>query len=471
MSAIRFLLNQTLVTEQAPAGTPLLDAIRRNHHLTGSKEGCREGDCGACLVLLGKLEQGRLVYRPATACLVPLGAVAGLHVVTIEGLSTDHLNPIQQALVEQGGIQCGFCTPGIVVALTAFFLNGASSDADAAIDAVAGNLCRCTGYAGIKRAMRQLCGQFDLAESPLENRMNDCLRWQVLPAYFAEVPAQLADLRVVETADQSEVATLIAGGTDLMVHQTFDAKRLHFLRVADDGDGIRLEAGQCRIVATTTIEQLRRSPLLQNLLPAIAEDLKLLCSARVRQQATIGGNLANASPIADLAVMFLALDAGLTLDIQGRQRNLPLRAFFLGYKQTACQAGEQIAEIRFDAATSANFSFEKVAKRMHLDIASVNSAMSVRLAGGVIESVHLAAGGLAPVPLYLSATCDYLRGRTVNPETVLAAAAIAQTEIAPISDLRGSAEYKRLLFRQLFFAHFLKLFPEPICWEALHATG
>lgn len=474
MNTIRFSLNATTVSEPATDGTPLLDVIRHNRHLTGSKEGCREGDCGACLVLIGRLEQNRLAYRPATACLVPIRKIAGQHVVTIEGLSGDTPNPIQRALIEQGGIQCGFCTPGIVVALTAFFLNSPASDVEAALDAVAGNLCRCTGYAGIKRAIQQLCEQFDLSLSPPENRLQDCLRWQLLPPYFANAAQQLADFPVAETETQTNPMTRIAGGTDWMVHHDTSAcdANLAFHATLADHDCVRLHNQRCRIAAASTIEQLRTSPVLQTLLPTLAEDLKLLCSAPIRQHATLGGNLANASPIADLAVLFLALDAGLTLEKNGHRRSLALREFFLRYKQTALQAGEQIVEIDFDVSTPASgFSFEKVGKRIHLDIASVNSALAIRLSGESIEEAHLAVGGVAATPLYLGATSDYLRGKPLKPETVLAAAAITQTEIAPISDLRGSADYKRLLFRQLFFAHFLKLFPEQIGWEALHALG
>ncbi len=473
MTTISFLLNQIVVTEYAPESTPLLDIVRYRRHLTGCKEGCREGDCGACLVLLGTLEVGKLVYRPATSCLVPVGALTGRHVVTIEGLSGDTPNVVQQALVEQGGIQCGFCTPGIVVALTAFFLNSLTSDVDAAIDAVAGNLCRCTGYAGIKRALRQLCEQFDLAQSTPEKRLQDCLNWRLLPAYFAGIEAQLASLPAPtpSVSQMKETGILIAGGTDLMVHraQSATAPNLQFLPGAADQECIRLDGERCRISALATIEQLRTSPVLQELLPTIAEDLKLLCSAPIRQHATLGGNLANASPIADLAVFFLALDAELMLEKDGSGRSLPLRQLFLAYKQTALQPGERIAEISF--AVVSRFSFEKVCKRMHLDIASVNSALSISLQAEQIADVHLAAGGVAPIPIYLAATCDYLLGKAVNAKTVLAAAAIAQTEITPISDLRGSIEYKRLLFRQLFFAHFLKLFPEQIRWEDLHAFG
>ncbi|QPK65028.1 FAD binding domain-containing protein [Methylomonas sp. LL1] len=474
MATSVFLLNRTRVEIDAAPATPVLDLIRRHWRLTGCKEACREGDCGACLVLLGKREQALMTYQPATACLLPLGAVAGRHLVTIEGLNAEQLNPLQQALVDCGAIQCGFCTPGLVVALTAFFLNSPRSDADAAIDAVAGNLCRCTGYSGIKRAIHRLCAQFDLTDSTPENRINDCIEWRLLPDYFAHIARQLAAMTDA-AEDQQAQALLVGGGTDLFVRQAdgLSGRTLRFLPSAGNRDCARMDGQQCRIDAMANIEQLRASPLLQSLLPSIARDLTLLCSAPIRQHATLGGNLANASPIGDLSVFFLALDASVRLGIDNSRRGIRLRDFFGGYKQTACRAGEQLLEISFDCpAPAVRFSFEKVSKRTFLDIASVNSAMSIRLLDdGRIDTVHLSAGGVAPIPLYLSATCDYLRGKPISADSVREAAAIAQNEISPICDLRGSVAYKRLLLRQLIYAHFLKLFPDLLVWEALHATG
>ncbi len=473
MAGGAFILNRDCIDLVGlPAGAPLLDVVRHRQRLTGCKEACREGDCGACLILLGKPEHDRLVYRPMVSCLLPLAAVTGCHVVTIEGLNGEQLNPIQQALVDEGAIQCGFCTPGIVLALTAFFLNGERSDFDAAVDAVAGNLCRCTGYSGIKRAIGKLCAQFDLAESPPANRLRDGIAWRILPEYFGGIAERLAALPKAEGADFDQ-AVLVGGGTDLWV-QRADAlldPALNLLAAAGP-ECVKLENGQCCIDAAASIEQLRTSTVLQACLPTLAADLQCVASAPIRQRATLAGNLANASPIADLAVLFLALDATLDLASSAASRSLPLRKFFLGYKHTALLAGEMLRAVRFDLAVAeSGFSFEKVAKRSHLDIANVNSACSIRLENGAIASVHLAAGGIAPVPLYLAATCDYLLGKTIDAQVVLAAAGIAQTEIAPISDLRGSAEYKRLLLRQLLFAHFLKLFPGRLTWEALHAQG
>ncbi|MGR8951994.1 MAG: FAD binding domain-containing protein, partial [Gammaproteobacteria bacterium] len=371
-------------------------------------------------------------------------------------------------------IQCGFCTPGIVIALTAFFLNGSASDVAAATDAVAGNLCRCTGYSGIKRAINALCSRFDLSGSPPENRINDCIDWQLLPHYFASIPERLAALPATRPLACAPGAVQVAGGTDLFVRHPAQlcTRPLSFLPPADSPEGVRLQDGRCIVDAAATVEQLRTSAVLQTLFPSISEDFKMICSAPIRHRATVGGNLVNASPIGDLSVFFLALDARLRIVSPNQERSIRLRDFFMAYKQIDCGPDERLQDISFELPeASAGFSFEKVGKRTYLDIASVNSALLIEHSDGMIKKVHLSAGGVAPMPLYLSATCAYLQGKTVHPESVRGAVRIAQSEIAPISDGRGSADYKRLLFRQLIFAHFLKLFPEQLSWEALDATA
>jgi xanthine dehydrogenase small subunit len=468
----RFLLNRNSVEESVPPGELLLDIIRYNRGLTGTKEACREGDCGACQILVGEHINDRIHYQAVNACLLPVGAIAGQHVVTIEGLNSEQLNPIQRALVENGAIQCGFCTPGLVMALTGFFLNSTHSDESAALDSIAGNLCRCTGYVGFKRAVSALCQQFDLSASPLERRIEDLVAWQILPSYFATVPEMLSQYLAGKISEPLDNAVLIAGGTDLFVQkpQKLYSQPLHFLSNESLHPLIRKQNSDCIINALTTIEQIRTSLLLQSCFPLLAEDFKLICSAPIRQRATLGGNLINASPIGDLAVFFLALDTQLILLSGSQLRTVPLQQFFQGYKQIDLKPGERLLEVRFEIPTQVGrFSYEKVSKRMYLDIASVNSAMLIQEQAKKISKVHLSAGGVAPFPLYLAKTCAYLVGQNVCLETVKTAAEIALSEIAPISDTRGSAQYKRLLLQQLLYAHFVKLFPESFKGEVFNA--
>ena len=470
--AYSFLLNNHHVEENVPPGALLLDIIRRNRGLTGTKEACRAGDCGACQLLSGQLFNGRVRYRAVNACLLPMGAISGHHVVTIEGLNSGQLSPVQQALVDNGAIQCGFCTPGLVMALTGFFLNSALSDESAALDSIAGNLCRCTGYVGIKRAVKQLCQQYHLAMSSPERRIDDLIAWKILPAYFAGVPDSLSRYPANKASEPPDTAVLVAGGTDLFVQnpQKLHSQPLYFLSNESRQALIAQENTDFVIDALATIEQIRTSPLLPACFSRLADDFKLICSAPVRQRATVGGNLVNASPIGDLSVLFLALDARLILGSGAQTRVVPLRQFFQGYKQIDLKPGERLSAIRFEIpATDCRFNYEKVCKRRHLDIAAVNSALLIREQDGKINTVHISAGGVAPFPLYLAKTCAYLLGRTVDLETVKTAAQMAQTEIAPISDTRGSAHYKRLLLRQLLCAHFAVLFPEIFQGETFNA--
>ena len=242
----------------------------------------------------------------------------------------------------------------------------------------------------------------------------------------------------------------------------------HPLVFLDAVENIEHSQQRCTISATTRIETLRLSPLIQQLFPQIENDFKLICSMPVRQQATVGGNLINASPIGDLTIFFLALDATLILKSQNQQRAHPLRQFFKTYKQIELHANEQLIEIHFSCPESPlNFSFEKVSKRTYLDIASVNSAMLIEVLDDSIKTIHISAGGVAAIPLYLKRTCRFLQAKTISADVIKQALDIAQTEISPQSDSRGSATYKRLLLKQLLIAHFLKLLPDLLQWEHL----
>ena len=471
---MNFILNNEAQNPQLPPGTVVLDYLRYYKRLTGSKEGCREGDCGTCMILLGHWTKKKLSYGAVNSCLLPLGEVESKHVVTIEGLNRNTLNPIQQAIVDQGATQCGYCTPGLVVALTAFFVSHSHvDDLNEALAAVGGNICRCTGYVSFKRVIEHLYNRFDLTELTTTDRLKRLVDWQILPDYFLHVSSRLEQLAVHKQeafVGASSSTTLVAGGTDLFVEKadTLREAELEFLSRRKLLSGIRISQNCCHIGAMTNVEEIRCSPIMRHYFPSITEDFKLICSAPVRNRATIGGNIINGSPIGDLIIFFLALNASVTLN-DGRQcRELNLKDLFKGYKQLDIKPHELLESIHFKLPRKpASFNFEKVSKRTYLDIASVNSAMCINVDQGVIQQIHLSAGGVAPIPLYLTTTVEYLRGKVLKGEHVCQATEIAQTEISPQADVRGSVEYKRLLLRQLIFAHFISLFPEQITWEAL----
>ena len=458
----------------------LLDILRDDLGLTGTKDGCREGDCGACMVLLGVAQPNGISYRTVNSCLLPLGDVAGRHVVTIEGLIQTDLSPIQRALIEEGAIQCGYCTPGLVVALTGFLLRGVPISADHGIAALGGNICRCTGYVAIRRAIGRLCDRFSNLE-PSERhsspaRIAALVAGGILPRYFLDVPDRLKSLstdaegRATEEEPAVRSSVLVAGGTDLFVTRADELRdaELTFLSRREDLQRIHIEGDSCRIGAATLLTAIEASPIIRRLLPDLSRHFGRIASVSIRNRATLAGNIVNASPAGDLSVIFLALNATVVLGRGNQQRDVLLRDFFRGYKVLDIAADEMVKEIRFpvlDATT--RFHFEKVGRREHLDIASVNSAIRLRIRDELIVEAHMAAGSVAPVPLYLQKTAAFLRGQPISAATARAAAAVAGSEISPISDVRGSAEYKRALLPRLVLAQFLTLFPDHIREEDL----
>jgi xanthine dehydrogenase small subunit len=471
VGSIHLIVNGREISTALPGGTVLLDFLRREQHLTGVKEGCREGDCGACTVLLGRLEGNRVRYRAVASCLLPLAEAEGRHVVTVEGLNGAGLTPVQQAFADANASQCGFCTPGLVVALSAFLLESPTLEVEEAIEALEGNLCRCTGYAAIRRAVSVVTARFAGRLPSPEERLPALVEAKVVPVGFLEIPARLAALPVSARTAHGREGEWVAGGTDLFVQRAEPLvdSPLQLLSRRPDCSGIELDdEKRVRLGAATPLEELRLSPLLAQWLPDLRAYLTLVSDLSIRNRATVGGNIVNASPIGDLSVMLLALGAELELHEGRHRRAMALEDFFLGYKQLALHRGEWIGAVRFTPPGSGvRFLFEKVSKRTWLDIASVNSAACLELRDGRIVQARLAAGGVAPVPLQLKATGRFLEGKEPSADALRGAVAAADGEISPISDIRGSAAYKKRLLHRLLAAHLLALQPGCIPAEEL----
>ncbi len=448
---MKFILNQKIIETNEPLGIPTLDFLRKIG-IKGVKESCHEGDCGACMVLLGDLKDNTLVYKATTSCLLPLGEIAGKHLVTIEGLNQNGLNPIQQAFVDTGGTQCGFCTPGIIISLTGFFINSNLEKNDI-LTAIEGNICRCTGYASIIRATQLLSDHISVVKKSNKERIPTLIDADILPAYFSDISEQLKELKKVPKHNKG---TYVAGGTDLFVQNKTLVDPVFLSEM--DLSGVWSDKTHIYVGAMTDTESIRTSVELNSVLN-IEKHLSKVSSLPIRQKATIGGNIVNASPIGDLTIYFLALDAEISLKFEDKNRIIKLKDFFKGYKMLDLKKGEILEWVRIRKEKKL-FSFEKVAKRMHGDIASVNSALSLKLDNKIIREPHLSAGGIGPIPMYLEKTSIFLENKEISSDLIKGAAQITDKEISPIDDVRGSALYKRLLLRQLIYAHFIKLFPE-----------
>ncbi len=457
---IKFILNNKNIATGLPPGMVLLDFVRYHQHLMGTKVGCNEGDCGACTMLIGELKNNELQYRSLTSCLTPLGNVHGKHVVTVEGLNMEGLNPIQQAMYDESATQCGFCTPGFVVSLAGFCLSAKTATAPNAIAHIDGNICRCTGYKSIERAAAKVAELMQGRQQ--EEPTLFVSEKKILPEWFAGIKQRLYAL-VTEVNGQLHSSTAtewVGGGTDVYVqkHEVLQEAAIRFLLDDERLKGISQKGNRCIIGASATVTELSESPVMQQYFPRLQEYIKLVSSTPIRNIATVGGNLINASPIGDLTIFLLALDATLLFSNGEQKRELPLRQLYKGYKTLDKQAGEQLESISFELpGADTFFHFEKVSKRTNLDIASVNSAICITMQGDTIQDIRISAGGVAPIPKLLDRTNDLLKGKTVNDSTIAEAIAIAQTDISPISDARGTADYKRLLLSQLIKAHFLTL--------------
>jgi xanthine dehydrogenase small subunit len=457
---VQFILNDKLVNAEQASGSTVLDYIRYYKRLVGTKIGCREGDCGACTILVGDFENGKLVYRSMTSCLMPLGNAHGKHILSVEGINMKELTPVQQAMVDTNGTQCGFCTLGFVMSFTGFVLNDTAKKYEDAIAAIDGNICRCTGYKSIERAAAILSEKIN--DKPGQETIAWLVQQKFIPEYFLQIKDRLKNLKeTIQTPvtgiNTAEQKLMLGGGTDLIVQKALTVKKADVTHLFDNSNlqEIRFENGQCHIGAAVTVTAFAESELIQDIFPGLHKYIKLISSTPIRNMATMAGNLVNASPIGDMSIFFLALDSDIVLNRNGSTRTIKLKDFYKAYKQTDKAADEVIEKIIFMPPHKNSFNFEKVSKRTHLDIASVNSACQLQLnEGGSIKDIHLSAGGVAPFPKYLAATCSFLNGKRIDDGTLKEAIAIMNEEIAPISDARGTAEYKKLLLRQLFLAHF-----------------
>ncbi len=477
---IKFILNDQFTKTDLPAGTTVLDFVRYHKNLKGTKIGCREGDCGACTILVGEINDDSIKYRSMTSCLMPLANANGKHIVTVEGINkpNNELTEVQRAMVDESGTQCGFCTVGFVMSLTGFCLDETEKSCEMAISSIDGNICRCTGYKSIERAAELISSQLSVVSSQ-NNSLEIAVEKGIVPEYFSGIKNRLSEL--IASNPKSKIQNLksffVGGGTDLYVQRPEELIYASAENLFDDADLRFIEETNefIEIGASVTVTDLLVSPVMQKLFPNLYKHLKLVSSTPIRNMATLGGNFVNASPIGDMTVWFLALDASIVFN-SGRE--ISLREFYLGYKTLAKSENEFIKLIRFRKDIQ-HFNFEKVCKRTYLDIASVNTAISLRVSSPtvkegfptynkarahawatdtVIVDAHVSAGGVAPIPLYLKKTSEFLRNKEINDETILQASEILQFEISPISDVRGSESYKRLLLKQLFTAHFVEMF-------------
>ena len=462
---IHFWLNGEPLTAEIPPAQTTLEFLHNNQHLYGTKCSCNEGDCGACTVVIAQVKEGNIVYEAINSCLYTAAKLNGKHLITIEGLGTlEQLHPIQQVMLENHSLQCGYCSPGFVMSLFALLANTSHPEEEEILSALEGNLCRCASYQSILRAAKELSANYtfnDIVPAWCRDIEKQLFSFKdtskmieksgnlLFPCSQYIVPQKLSELTDI-LANIPE-AVFIAGGTDVMVRMNVQKEEIPVLidlselqelkQIQYTNRGIIIGAG-------VTYSDILHSGIIKTDLPCLYVLVKKIASRQIRNIATLAGNIANASPIGDTLPLLLVLDASLTLFSSTGIRELPLRDFFLDYRKTRLQQNEIIKGIMIPIPAKETFiRTQKAAKRKAVDISSVVSAIKIETNSGKIKEAKLAFGGVAPIPKLSYNFSELLMekpGEEINPIEI---AEIVADEFNPISDVRGSKEYRKILIR------------------------
>lgn len=469
-NSIRFILNSEEInlTDVRPDQT-LLDFLRLERRLRGSKEGCAEGDCGACTVLVGRLAGDDIIYDSVTACIRFVASLDGCHVVTVEHLAAKDgtLHPVQQAMVDHHGSQCGFCTPGFVMSLYGLWMREPHPSTPAIEKALQGNLCRCTGYAPIIKAAKAISSYGAPEADPLRaeriamkdriKAINDGHRVEIGDdASQVIIPANLDDFAAVY--ESLPEARIVAGSTDVGLWVTkfmrpigpaiFIGNLPELRRIAENNSEVRFYAG---------VSYSEAMPVMTSTFPQLGELWSRIAGEQVRNMGTIGGNIANGSPIGDTPPALIALGAKLTLRRGEHRREIKLEDYFIAYGKQDRQPGEFVEAVTIPRLPEGEqFAVYKISKRRDEDISALCGAFRVFVNdAGKVGMARVAFGGMAATPKRAKAVEAALVGKPWTAETIEAAIAVFGDDYQPISDMRASADYRLLAGQNLlrrFFA-------------------
>ena len=461
---IRFLLDgEVHEVRGANPTTTLLEHLRGPMRRTGTKEGCAEGDCGSCTVLVGEAEgrEGAISWRAVNACIQFLPMLHGKALITVESLSKNGgLHPVQQSMVDKHGSQCGFCTPGIVMSLYGRAV-GAKGAAAPVGEVLAGNLCRCTGYGPIIEVAQGVAAEAPPAVDLLSVRDETMLALAFDDEVHGVTRRWLAPRTVDELAQaalEHPEAVLVAGATDVGLWVTKQRRPLPMLisvsevaemkALDETADGLRIGAG---------VRYVDAIEALTALYPDLGAMMRRLGSTQVRNSGTIGGNIANGSPIGDMPPALIAAGATLALRRGDERRELPLEDFFLDYGKQDRRPGEFVEAVMVPKPdTDRIFKVFKLSKRFDQDISAVCGAFSIAIEGGVVADARVAFGGMAGTPRRAKACEAALVGRPWTEATVEAGMAALDTDYTPMSDMRASAAYRSLAARNMLRKLFLE---------------
>ena len=465
--AVRFVLDgEVKYVRGVDPNTTVLNYLRDVLRRTGTKEGCAEGDCGACTVVIAELDGDRVRYRAANSCIQFLPTLDGKELITVENLAGPDggLHPVQRAMVECHASQCGFCTPGFVMSLYALYKSEPRPSRRRIDDALAGNLCRCTGYRPIVAAAGRM---YEIAEGEPSSPRNDREARERLRSiarrdtltlkapglngapHLYMAPASLSELARLRLRHKD--ATVLAGGTDVGLWVTKEHRDLDkIVYLGNVGELKRLDVGETHIEVGAALSLTDAYDAIARHFPDFGELLRRFASPPIRNAATIGGNVANGSPIGDTLPALIALGATLVLRRGKKTREVALDAFYTGYRETALAAGEFVERLRIPVTPpERRFAAYKVSKRFDQDISAVCGAYCLALDGRTVRDIRVCYGGMAATARRAAGCEKALIGREWGEPAIDAAMAALEGDFAPITDMRASAEYRRLVARNL----------------------
>jgi len=422
----------------------LLDWLRNNLKITGTKEGCAEGDCGACSVIINENNNSNL--KPVNSCLVRIGQVVGKNIVTIEGLGDDKdPHPLQVAFSKENASQCGYCTPGFIISGVSLLNSDKDINDNTINDAFSGNLCRCTGYSPILKAIKSVAkDKVKIKQKYFKEKTHDIKLGNV--TYYHP-------LKIEELTNLTKIKNFrfLAGGTDLNLQRPIINEKensIISLSSIEELKKIKIFNNKILLGSSVTIETFLQ--IIENKIPEMIEILKRFGSPLIRNQATIGGNLCTSSPIGDLAPVLLVLDSSLNIYGKDGAKSILIKDFFKGYRKNVLKKDQILASIEIPIPQKNNkLFFWKLSKRFDQDISTISLAININTQNHIIKDLHIAAGGVAEIPKYL----DGLSRRMINKnidEAIKLAIDDIENYIDPISDLRGTSEYRKTSFKGLF---------------------
>ena len=461
---IDFILNDELIKiNNVDTNVSVLNYLRIDKRLTGTKEGCASGDCGACTAIIAELTNNKLEYKAINTCIMFLYSLHGKQLITVEHLSNSKLHPVQQSMVDNHGSQCGFCTPGFVMSMFGMYKDKVKPSNQNIDEYLAGNLCRCTGYNSIKKAAKKMYSygrkdKFSKNENKIikllkKIKHNDILISKNNNKFY--IPLNLKNL--IQYTQNNKQYKFVTGGTDIALEVTKKNNTINsliYLGNNKDLNYIKIKENYINIGSATPINKI--IPILKKYYPSFADMFDRYGSTQIRNVASIGGNLGSASPIGDSLPALLALNAKLILQSKN-QRLLDIKDFFKAYRKTALKNKEFIKEIRIPILKSHIFKCYKISKRIDDDISSLFVAYLMKLKNNIIIDINIAYGGMDSIPNFAFKTQKYLIGKEFNLKNIDKSKQMIEKDFTPLTDVRASSTYRKLVSKNLMDRLFLEI--------------